>query len=77
MPKSAPTQEELNERISRRDEWRSFRREFHASQTKLAKALGVCLRSVQAVEACEVTPLFRTQRLFPVVKARWAGMRAM
>ena len=77
MPKSEPTQKELNDRVLRRNEWRSFRRDFHASQTELADALGVCLRCVQAVEAAEVTPLFRTQRLFLVVKARWAGMRGV
>ena len=75
MPKPSATQEELEERVLRQREWRAFRRDVPLTQSKLAKRLEVSRRSVQAVEAGEVTPHPRTLRRFLAVKALLAGRK--
>jgi DNA-binding XRE family transcriptional regulator len=69
MAKPRATQEELDERVIRQLEWRTFRRECRLTQTELSERLEVSRRSVQAVEAGEVTPYPRTLRRFLAVKA--------
>jgi DNA-binding XRE family transcriptional regulator len=75
MPKPSATQEELEERALRQREWRAFRRDFPLTQSELAKRLEVSRRSVQAVEAAEVTPHPRTLGRFLAVKAFLAGKK--
>jgi DNA-binding XRE family transcriptional regulator len=69
MPKPSTTSEELDERVLRQREWRTFRREFPLTQSKLAEKLEVSRRTVQSVEAGTVTPHPKTLRRFISVKA--------
>jgi DNA-binding XRE family transcriptional regulator len=69
MPKPTATQEKVEDRIFRQQEWRAFRRNFPLTQSELAEELGISRRTVQAVEAGEVTPHPRTLRRFSAVKA--------
>jgi DNA-binding XRE family transcriptional regulator len=49
-------------------EWQAFRRDFLFSQRDLADALGVCRRTVCAIECCESIPTPKVQRLFRDLK---------
>ncbi len=69
MPKPSTASEGLDERVLRQREWRNFRRECPLTQSELAERLGVSRRTVQSVEAGEVTPHPRTLRRFVAVKA--------
>lgn len=71
MPKPKPTEEDLKDRQTRRQEWTRFRKEFLFTQTKLADVLGISRRTVQFIEAGELTPLTSTLRRFNALKAKY------
>jgi DNA-binding XRE family transcriptional regulator len=58
------TARQLRQLEARAEEWKEFRRTRLLSQTDLARELGVCRRTVSAVEGCEVAPSMRTLRAF-------------
>lgn len=70
MPRPKPTEEDLNERQLRRREWVRFRKDFLFTQVKLADILGISRRTVQFIEAGELTPLVSTLRKFNALKAK-------
>ena len=51
MSRSKPTEEDLKDRDSRREEWRKFRKDHLFTQVKLAEVLGLSRRTVQLIEA--------------------------
>jgi ribosome-binding protein aMBF1 (putative translation factor) len=69
MPKPKPTLEDLRERKLRRVVWREFRRVNLFTQKKLAERLKISLRTVQAIEGTELTPIPDTRRRFAELKA--------
>jgi DNA-binding XRE family transcriptional regulator len=71
MPKPKPTEEELNEREPRRQEWIKFRKNNLLTQVKLAELLQISRRTVQFVEAGQHTPLRSTLRKFKTLQAKY------
>lgn len=71
MPRPKPTEDDLNERQTRRQEWARFRKEFLFTQVKLADILEISRRTVQFIEAGELTPLPSTLRKFNALKAKY------
>ncbi len=71
MPRPKPTDEDLEERQTRRREWSRFRKDFLLTQVKLADVLGISRRTVQFIEAGELTPLASTLRKFNTLKAKY------
>jgi DNA-binding XRE family transcriptional regulator len=82
MPKSKPTEDELEERIARAQEWGKFRQEFGFTQKSLADTLksidtdktvkypGISRRTIQMVEAGLIKPHKHTLDLFEELKRR-------
>jgi DNA-binding XRE family transcriptional regulator len=82
MPKSKPTEDELEERIARAQEWGQFRQEFGFTQKSLADTLksidtdktgklpGVSRRTIQMIEAGLIKPHAHTLALFEELKRR-------
>jgi DNA-binding XRE family transcriptional regulator len=56
------------ERRERAEEWYRFRKENLFTQKRLADTLGISRRTVQQIEAGNVTPLYETQRRFAVLR---------
>ena len=77
MPRPKPTEEDLNERQVRRQEWVKFRKEHLFTQVKLAEVMGINRRTVQFIEAGQLTPLPGTMRKFNSLKAKYEQERAM
>jgi DNA-binding XRE family transcriptional regulator len=82
MTKSKPTEDELEERIARAQEWGQFRQEFGFTQKSLADTLksidtdktgklpGVSRRTIQMIEAGLIKPHAHTLALFEELKRR-------
>lgn len=70
MPKLKVAKAGLRARVTRREEWRAFRRKNLFSQKRLAEHLGISIRSVQNVEGAHFTPI-------PAVLSRFATLKAM
>lgn len=82
MTKSKPTEDELEERIARAQEWGQFRQEFGFTQKSLADTLksidtdkteklpGVSRRTIQMIEAGLIKPHAHTLALFEELKCR-------
>ena len=71
MPRPKPTEEDLLERRTRREEWLKFRKDNLFTQVKLAEILEISRRTVQFIEAAELTPLMSTLRKFLALKAKY------
>ena len=71
MPRPKPTEEDLLERRTRREEWLKFRKDNLFTQVKLAEILEISRRTVQFIEAAELTPLMSTLRKFRALKAKY------
>lgn len=76
MPRPKPTEEDLEERQARKQEWLKFRKEYLFTQVKLAEILGISRRSVQNIEGCIRTPLPSTLRKFLALKAKYNDGKA-
>lgn len=63
------------ERETRRKEWTRFRKDNLLTQVKLAEVLGISRRTVQFIEAGELTPLASTLRQFRSLKAKYDAER--
>jgi DNA-binding XRE family transcriptional regulator len=69
MPKRSA---ELTERQERAEAWKQFRRDHLFTQRKLAEALGnISRRTIQQVEAGNITPHSSTLRLFAAFTRRY------
>jgi transcriptional regulator with XRE-family HTH domain len=75
MPRLKPSEEDLQERESRKQEWRRFRKENLLTQIRLAEVLGISRRTVQLIEAGRVTPFPGTLRKFLALKAKYEHER--
>jgi DNA-binding XRE family transcriptional regulator len=73
MSRPKPDEEDLRERKLRQIEWREFRRNYLFTQTKLAGILGISRRTVQKIEAAQVTPYAETLRRFKTLQAKHEG----
>ena len=71
MPRPKPTEDDLVERETRRKEWTRFRKDNLFTQVKLAEILEISRRTVQFIEAAELTPLMSTLRKFRALKAKY------
>ena len=71
MPRPKPTEEDLLERRTRREEWLKFRKDNLFTQVILAEILEISRRKVQFIEAAELTPLMSTLRKFRALKAKY------
>jgi DNA-binding XRE family transcriptional regulator len=76
MSRSKPTEEDLKDRDSRREEWRKFRKDHLFTQVKLAEVLGLSRRTVQLIEAGKVCPFPDTLRKFLALKAKYSNEEA-
>jgi predicted transcriptional regulator len=73
MTKPAVTEQDLEDRRQRQEEWRELRKKFLYSQRRLAEALKISLRDLQYVEAGAVTPVADTLLRFRDLKNQCAA----
>lgn len=76
MPRPKPDEIDLEQRVERQHEWRTFRTRYLFSQKKLAEVLGISRRTVQEIEAGRITPHMETLRLFSRLKAKYEAEQA-
>lgn len=75
MARRKPTPEDLTRRVSRSEEWYSFRKDNLFTQLRLAEVLGLSRRTVQMIEAGKITPHPNTLRLFEALQAKYKSNR--
>lgn len=61
---------ESKERARQARLWREFRKKYLFTQVRLADTLGISRRTVQQIEACDITPHPGTLRKFNFLKRK-------
>jgi DNA-binding XRE family transcriptional regulator len=74
--KRPSTEEKRRVRVKLANEFLTFRQTFLLRQVDLAEALHISRRTVQAVEAADTLPSYRTRRKFLELKHEYAKRRA-
>jgi transcriptional regulator with XRE-family HTH domain len=71
MPRPKPSEEDLQQRESRKQEWSQFRKKNLFTQVRLAEVLDISRRTVQLIESCRVSPFPGTLRKFLALKTKY------
>ena len=73
MPRPKTTQEDIEKRRITAKQWVDFRFSYLFTQKQMAEVLGISRRTVQMIEAGQVTPHPKTIRLFEALVVRYKG----
>jgi DNA-binding XRE family transcriptional regulator len=56
--------------------WKKWRKKHLLSQDDMARAVGLCRRTIQGIEKGEHIPIYSTQRKFRELRERYARARS-
>jgi DNA-binding XRE family transcriptional regulator len=72
MPRPTPTNEDIQRRKKRAEDWKLFRKNNLLTQKRLAGITGISRRTIQQIENGHITPQPKTLRLFIAFKKKYS-----